>query len=340
MKKIVFVGVMTVCVGMAGCSAKKQETSSQSVPVEVQTMKSSEVVSGYNYVGTVEETVGTMLSFEVAGNIERIAVETGMHVHRGQLLSTLNQASLKDMYNAAAATLAQARDAYARYEILHRQGSMPEIKWVEVESKLQQAVSAEAIAKKNLNDSRLYAPYDGVIAAKEIEQGTNVMAGQPVLKLVDVRQVAVKIAVPENEIAHLKVGQKATFQVSALGGKSYQTQLTEKGIVANPLSHTYEVKMKVDNIDGALMPGMICDVNVLADSLQDGFTLPVSAVSLDADGRRFVWVVADGKAVRRWVDTGALTGNDVAITGGLSEGEKVITVGNQKVSEGMEVSIK
>jgi len=340
MKKIVFMTVMLACISLTGCSEKKQNASSQPVSVEVQAMKSADVTAGYDYVGTVEETTGAMLSFEVPGNVERIAVDAGTRVRRGQLLATLNQASLKDMYDAAAATLTQARDAYARYSKLHQQGSMPEIKWVEVESKLQQAVSAEAIAKKNLNDSRLYAPYDGVIASKEAEQGMNVLAGQPVLKLVDVRQVSVKIAVPEKEIARLKVGQKAMFRVEALDGRSYQTQVTEKGIVANQLSHTYEVKMKVDNADGALMPGMVCNVSVVPDFQKSGFTLPAGAVSLDVDGRRFVWTVVDGKAARRWVETGALAGNNVAITSGLSEGDMVITVGNHKVSEGMEVNVK
>lgn len=340
MKKIVFMTVMFACISLTGCSEKKQNASSQPVSVEVQTMKSAYVTAGYDYVGTVEETTGAMLSFEVPGNVERIAVDAGTRVRRGQLLATLNQASLKDMYDAAAATLTQARDAYARYGKLHQQGSMPEIKWVEVESKLQQAVSAEAIAKKNLNDSRLYAPYDGVIASKEAEQGMNVLAGQPVLKLVDVRQVSVKIAVPEKEIARLKVGQKATFRVEALDGRSYQTQVTEKGIVANQLSHTYDVKMKVANADGALMPGMVCNVSVVSDSQKSGFTLPAGAVSLDVDGRRFVWTVVDGKAALRWVETGTLAGNNVSITSGLSEGDQVITVGNHKVSEGMEVNVK
>ena len=130
------------------------------------------------------------------------------------------------------------------------------------------------------------------------------------------------------------------FRVEALDGRSYQTQVTEKGIVANQLSHTYEVKMKVDNADGALMPGMVCNVSVVPDSQRSGFTLPAGAVSLDVDGRRFVWTVVDGKAARRWVETGALAGNNVAITSGLSEGDMVITVGNHKVSEGMEVNVK
>jgi multidrug efflux pump subunit AcrA (membrane-fusion protein) len=58
------------------------------------------------------------------------------------------------------------------------------------------------------------------------------------------------------------------------------------------------------------------------------------------DGRRFVWTVVDGKAARRWVETGTLAGNNVSITSGLSEGDQVITVGNHKVSEGMEVNVK
>lgn len=78
---------------------------------------------------------------------------------------------------------------------LYENKSLPEIKWVEVQSKLQQAQSMESIARKNLEDASLYAPFDGVIGKRNVEAGENVQPGKPVFTLLDVGTVNIKIAV-------------------------------------------------------------------------------------------------------------------------------------------------
>ena len=83
----------------------------------------------------------------------------------------LDATSVRSSYDAAKAALVQAEDAYRRMEELHAKGSLPEIKWVEVQSKLQQARSMEEMARKNLKDCKLYAPFSGVIADKSVEVG-------------------------------------------------------------------------------------------------------------------------------------------------------------------------
>lgn len=86
---------------------------------------------------------------------------------------------------------------------LHENKSLPDMKWVEVESKLEQARSMERISRKNLEDRNLYAPFGGVIGKRMVEAGENVQPGQPVFSLLRIETVNVKIAVPENEVATL-----------------------------------------------------------------------------------------------------------------------------------------
>lgn len=97
--------------------------------------------------------------FSGSGTIEQLPVHVGQYVKAGQLIASVNPATLQNTYDAAAATLTQARDAYERMKQLHERGSIPEIQWVEAQSKLSQAESSERIAKKNLADCRLVAPY-------------------------------------------------------------------------------------------------------------------------------------------------------------------------------------
>ena len=99
---------------------------------------------------------------------EPVKVDLGSRVRQGQLLAALDEVSMQNTYQAAKAALKQAEDAYQRMKELHEKGSLAEMKWVEVQSKLQQAQSMEAVARKNLTDCQLYAPFSGVIAEKSL----------------------------------------------------------------------------------------------------------------------------------------------------------------------------
>ena len=90
----------------------------------------------------------------------------GDRVAKGQLIATVDPFSMQSSYDAAKASLAQAEDAYRRMKELYDKGSLPEIKWVEVQSKLQQAKSMEEVARKNLDDCKLYAPFSGIISER------------------------------------------------------------------------------------------------------------------------------------------------------------------------------
>lgn len=292
------------------------------------------------YSGTIEESSGSTLSFPVAGTVQQIQVEAGQRVTKGELIAVLDEATLRNAYEASFALLTQAEDAYQRMKQLHDAGSLPEIQWVEVQSKLKQAQSAEAISKKNLDDGRLYAPFSGAISEKSVEVGQNVIPGQSVVRLVTINQVKVCISVPENEISHIHTGQPVNVSVQALDGKTFSGKIIEKGIVAHPLSRSYEVKALVDNLSGELMPGMICTMGIGNEEAGTAIMLPASVIQTDEQNRTFVWVNESGKALKRIVETGTLTRNGVVISSGLSTGDEVILEGQQKVSKGMDITTK
>ena len=239
----------------------------------------------------------------------------GQKVREGQLLAVLDKATLENAYNASAASLRQAEDAYARMRTLHENKSLPDMKWVEVESKLEQARSMERISRKNLEDRNLYAPFGGVIGKRMVEAGENVQPGQPVFSLLRIE----------------------TVKVAALGGHCFEGKVTEKGIVANPISHTYEAKIRLENPSGALLPGMVCDVRLSGEESVPAIALPNNAVLIANDGGRFVWKIVDGEAKATPVRTGDLTEQGLFILEGLNEGDIVVIGGYQKISEGMRV---
>ena len=327
MKGIVYGGLLSVVFVLSGCSGSQKEgRDSKEIPVEIVKVAKTVPADTRNYVGTVEEVVSSSISFQVMGNVERVLVGEGQKVREGQLLAVLDKATLENAYNASAASLRQAEDAYARMDM----------KWVEVESKLEQARSMERISRKNLEDRNLYAPFGGVIGKRMVEAGENVQPGQPVFSLLRIEAVNVKIAVPENEVATLG-DQAAMIKVAALGGQCFEGKVTEKGIVANPISHTYEAKIRLENPSGALLPGMVCDVRLSGEESVPAIALPNNAVLIANDGGRFVWKVVDGKAKATPVRTGDLTEQGLFILEGLNEGDIVVIGGYQKISEGMRV---
>ena len=297
--------------------------------------------TGANYSGTVEEENGVSLSFSMGGTIKQLRVKVGDHVRRGQLIASVDPTSIKNSFDVAHTTRLQAEDAFKRMKQLHDKGSLPDIKWVEVQSQLQQAVSAENIARKSLSDCNLYAPMDGVISEKNAEVGQNAAPGMPIAKLVTTRVLNVKIAVPESEMAGIHVRQRAKIQVQALDGRWFSGYVIEKGVIADPITRSYSVKIRVEGAADGLLPGMVSNVSLgkvssvsSENSGNSCIIIPASLVQLGDDNSNFVWVDEGGKAVRRTIVCGEYVSNGVSIVSGLKYGDKLIVEGQQKVCTG------
>jgi RND family efflux transporter MFP subunit len=163
-------------------------------------------------------------------------------------------------------------------------------------------------------------------------------------KLITADKVDAKIAVPENEIGSVFLKQDAVIEVPALNGERFTGKVETKGVVAHPLTHTYEVKIRIENNVGArqvspLLPGMVCKVYLEQPDTTAGIVIPNRAVQIAYDGKRYVWIADNGTAKRRFVTTGVLNNNGVTIDAGLSNGDRLIVEGYQKVSEGMKINI-
>lgn len=323
----------------AACTHDSSDKNTERPAVRVKTMAvaDSGLEHKSSYSGTVEEESGTVVSFSAAGTIKSLAVTEGQSIRKGQLIGSLDDGSLRSAYDIAQAALNQAKDAYARMKMLHEANSLPDIKWVEMESKLSQAENAAEIARIALDDAKLYAPVSGVVAAKMASVGQTVAPGVPVVKIVEIGTVKVNISVPENEISHFAEGSAASITTKAAPGRLYEGRLVEKGIAADPLSRSYTAKYRVANEGGHLLPGMICEVDIDGGTTAAGAVLPVSAVMLAADNTHFVWLDSAGVARKRIVRPGAMLPEGIAIESGLAPGDAVIVAGTEKVSQGTKV---
>uniref|UniRef100_UPI003FEDBC9A efflux RND transporter periplasmic adaptor subunit n=1 Tax=Alistipes shahii TaxID=328814 RepID=UPI003FEDBC9A len=334
MKRTVFCAALLLA---AGCSSPKKNRTVDPLRVETIVAAPSADVGAAVYVGAIEEESSAALSFPVAGTVARTFADEGRRVGKGHLLAELDPTSARRTFEAAEAALNQAKDACARLKQLYDAESLPEIKWVEAQTRLRQAEAAFGIAKKNLEDSSLYAPFSGVVGQRRISAGETALPGVPVLTLLEVGRVKVRFSVPEQEIARLGADSRIGVGVAALGDRVFPAGKIEKGAVANPAAHTYDVRATLDNAAGELLPGMVCRVTVSPAESAEEIAVPLRAVQQAGDGSRFVWTVRGDSAVRTAVTTGRLVNNGIVLTGGVAAGDRIVVDGMQKIGEGSKV---
>ncbi len=323
------------------CSCNERKSNEVKPPTRVKTMVVSPgmVDNAQTYVGIIEEREATAVSFTGMGVVKRVLVNEGQAVSRGQLIAEMDDTQARNLLAGAEAQMAQANDALERYKMLHDNGSLPEVQWVEIQSKVAQAKSQLEVARKNLADCRLTAPVGGIVGKKLIGAGETAMPSQAVVSILNISTVKVKVAVPEAEIGGIGANTPTSIRVDAIDG-SYQGGRIEKGVAADALTHTYDIRINVANDGRRLLPGMVASVRFISEGSQaiGSKMIPVTAVQRQADGSLFVWKVDQQETAHRTTVTiGQTEGNYVLVKDGLNMGDRIVTEGYQKLSEGTKV---
>ena len=341
MKKILFLAMGCWLLVVSSCSEKKEQNAKAPIRVKTEVATTTTSTNGQTYVGMVEECEATAVSFTGMGVIKRMLVNEGQAVACGQLIAEMDDTQARNMLTGAEAQMTQANDALERYKMLHDAGSLPEVQWVEIQSKVAQAKSQLEMARKNLADCRLVAPVSGIIGKKLIGAGETAMPSQAVVSILDISTVKVKVSIPEAEINGIGDHTSSIIKVDAINS-SFTGGKIEKGVQADALTHTYDIRIHVTNSNRKLLPGMVASVNLTPIPSPKGegssHLVSVTAVQRKADGSLFVWTVAnDSTAHRTTITTGETIGNRIAITDGMTEGARVVTEGYQKLSENTKV---
>ena len=338
MKKSILILMAAVMVG--SCGQKKEQSEKAPTRVKTQVVSPGLVDNAQTYVGIIEESEATAVSFTGMGVVKRMLVNEGQAVSRGQLIAEMDDTQARNLLTGAEAQMTQANDALERFKMLHDNGSLPEVQWVEIQSKVAQAKSQLEVAKKNLADCRLTAPVGGIIGKKLVGAGETALPSQAVVNILDISTVKVKVSVPEAEIGSIHTNTPTSIKVEAIDG-SYQGSRIEKGVEADALTHTYDIRINVANNGRKLLPGMVASVRFVSEGSQaiSSKMIPVTTVQKKADGSLFVWTVDQKKktAHRNTVTIGQTQGNYVHVVDGLNMGDRVVTEGYQKLSEGTKV---
>jgi RND family efflux transporter MFP subunit len=345
MKKLNLILGFVVAVIVTSCSsqaAKSEHKASVLPPIKVKVQKVNKQAesSRYCYSGIIEPSVSTSLSFQSMGTVKSIFVEEGDVVKKGDVLAYLDATSMQSAYNAALASQKQALDAYERLKTVYDNGSLPEIKWEEIKSNLAKANASANMSKHNFENTKLKAPYDGVIGSRNIEMGSSVNPAITAFEIVDIENVYAKISVPENEISKFEKGMIGTVNIPAVGARNFDAKIVKVGILANRLSKTYSVKLSISNTDCKIKPGMVCDTDISLHKENEFITVPMQVVMNKLNENPYVFVLnkSEGKVNKRSIKVGTFTNSKVQVIAGLTEGEFVVVNGQQKLVDNHAVS--
>jgi RND family efflux transporter MFP subunit len=289
---------------------------------------------------------------KVNGYVQKVLVDIGSKVHKGQLLMTLEAPELQQ-------ASMQAREKYAQYkahytisrenyyrllEAFQTPGAISPMDLASAKAKMQ-ADSALCNAEKlnwQMQETMLAylqvtAPFDGVITDRNVHPGALVSAAgkdsKPMLELKQVDHLRLQVDVPESMAAELSMNQPVSFYLSAFPGKKMTAAITRKSMNVNLQYRTERVELDVWNKEGLLTPGMYADVTLDAKGSKDALTVPATAVVTSTE-RKYVIVVRNGKTARVDVITGNSSNGKVEIFGNLKPGEEVIDNANDEIKEG------
>lgn len=338
-----------------GAEAELRALAAEPRPAAIEAVRGASS-GGRRYPATVRAAKEAPLSFRVAGPLVAVPVQPGDRVRRGDLLMEIDRRDYDDAIRVLEAQLAGARAALekARLDLERARPLLAE--GVIAQAAFDGAVSAHdtsaasvrdiegrlRIARHQLADVRLLAPFDGIVAAKTVDNHEMVAAGQVVLTLLDISSLDVRAEVPEDEMVRkdLVPGREALVAFSALPGRTFAARLKEWSAAPDRVTRTYAVTFSLAApSEGQVLPGMTGEL--LWQAAGDGrLSVPVGALFSDEEGREALWVFDDrtSTASKRVVETGGLVGRDrVSVVKGLSGNERVVAAGPAFIVEGMKL---
>ncbi len=201
--------------------------------------------------------------------------------------------------------------------------------------KSQQAVAA--LRRKALADTVVRAPYAGVVAEKQVNVGQYVDKKDRVATIVRIRPLRIELTIPETAAAAVERGQKVSFAVQTYADRRFEGTIKYVGPSLSPDARVLVAEAVVPNPEGVLKPGLFATARIELPATRESVVVPAAALRTDAGVSR-LFVVADGRAELRVVQAGDRSGDLVEIVRGVEPGERVVTSGFDRVTDGIAVA--
>jgi RND family efflux transporter MFP subunit len=356
MRKLVICWAAIVVMTLSACSMgkEKEQAADPPIPVKIGKARLNEDHEAVSVSGTVvSPDAPSNVSFLVSGRVTAVGPREGDYVARGGFLASIDPTDYRLALEAAsaqtgAARVARARadDEHGRMKMLYDSKSLAPNDYQKFKAasdsaarQMEQALSAEKLARKRLADATLISPVSGFVARRSVEPGQMANPGQAAFEIVRLDTVEINVGVPETDIHLVRAGQKATVTLPALPGETFEGKVRIINVSADPQTRTFMTRITVANPKHTLRIGMVAQARIRGDRIVKLLTLPIESVTRDPQGASIVYVYfPDRKRVyAKRVETGAVYGREMEIRKGLTAEDNVVLAGQERLRDGVAV---
>ncbi len=332
--------ILAAAVLLAGCGQQNSGTGAQGAPqqetkplVSVITASKERVPQTALYSSTVQANVVNNIAPQSGGRIQKLNVEVGDFVSKGQVLAEMDRVQL----DQAELKLRNDETELERVRALLAQGGISQADF----DQLELACNVSRSNWRNIEENTiLRSPVSGVVTARNYDRGDMYAMSQPIYTVQQITPVKILVAISETDYTRVKKGDKVSLTADALPGKTFEGTVNRLYPVMDAATHTFNVEVLVPNTRRELRPGMYARVTVnFGDSVS--ITVPDSAVSkMQGAGTRTVFVIdGEDKAVMKVVTLGRHFDGKFEVLSGIEEGERVVVKGNSTLKAGQTVEI-
>lgn len=292
-------------------------------------------------VSTIAANEMVEIKSETDGSVAEINFTEGQPVEKGRLLIRLDDSKLASAAAEAEANFKLTRANYERSQELLRSKLVSSQEFDLVSSQFQASQAALDLKKRLLLDTRILAPFAGIVAARSVSPGQVILKNATLTWLVDLDPVKVEINVPERFLSQLRIGQSIDLRVASYPGRKFTGKVFFVAPFVDAATRTALVKAQIPNPQQELKPGMFGNLDLTLNIRESAVVIPESALTqLLEGGRAMIYTISEtNTAVLRPVKLGVRLAGLVEVVEGLQGGERVIVEGVQKIGPGSKVNI-
>ncbi|MCP4987819.1 MAG: efflux RND transporter periplasmic adaptor subunit [Colwellia sp.] len=354
------ISLLFIALLLIGCNEQTKQVNTAIRPIKWTEVSLSSLNQIRVLSGIVAPVEATKLSFEVGGKIQDINVNLGDDVSKGQQLAHLNKRSFnlelqsaQAKYQQSKASLADAKNTYFRYQTLLKQGVVSQSSFDNAKANYDANKSAVDVAQaqldiasKNMQDSILLAPYDGIITRRLFEPSQQITSGQSVFEIEGKHGLEIQVLVPETLIQELTHDAILPIKFPVLPKIQMFGRITEIGTRAES-ANAFPITVVLQGDNPLLRAGMTAEVEFVFEGegrsghKGPSIKVPLTSISAGLENKTFVFVFnAKEKIVqRREIKTENILNNQVYISAGLQPGDIIATAGVAFLRDGQQVSL-
>lgn len=329
--------VLLVVAMLGACSGGSDKAAAEKVDekpkVKLAEVSSRPVEQIQEYTATVEAEVKNNIAPSSPVRIDRIFVEVGDRVSKGQKLVSMDAASLKQIKYQ----LDNQQIEFKRIDELYKVGGASKSEWDAAKMNLD---IRETSYKNLLENTSLLSPINGVVTARNYDNGDMYGGGEPVLVVEQITPVKLYINVSEGYFTKVKKGAPVSVKVDVYGDEEFEGKISLVYPTINPATRTFPVEIQLVNRDQRVRPGMFARATLNFGTADNVVVPDLAIVKQAGSGDRYVYVYKDGKVSYNKVELGRRMGSEYELKSGVPDNSQVVVAGQARLINGTEVEIE